>query len=56
MSNEEKREICKAFAYGVPIEEIAEVSGLSKNELVAFSAENKETIAEIMAHYKGMEG
>lgn len=56
ISIEEKREICKAFAYGLPVEEIAAVSGLSKEELRSFADENKETIAEIMAHYKGMEG
>jgi hypothetical protein len=55
MTDERRREICKAFAYGVSIEDISEVSGMTKDELIQFVEDNKETIAEIQSHYKRME-
>lgn len=56
MSDQEKREICKAFAYGVGIEEIAAISGMTVAEALRFRTENADTIEEIKTHYAEMEG
>lgn len=56
MSEQEKREVCKAFAYEVDIKEIAETCGMTVAEAEAFKAENADTITEIKNHYKKMEG
>lgn len=56
MSEQEKREICKAFAYEVDITQVAEMCGMTVAEAEAFKAENDDTIAEIKAHYAEMEG
>ncbi len=56
MSEQQKREICKAFAYGVDINTIAENEGMSIKEAKQFKADNADVIAEIKAHYETMEG
>lgn len=56
MSEQQKREICKAFAYGVDINTIAENEGMSIEEAKQFKADNADVIAEIKAHYETMEG
>lgn len=48
MSEEKKRQIIKAFSYSVPIEVIAENTGLTKDEVVQFADDYKEAIVAEM--------
>lgn len=56
MSEQQKREICKAFAYEVDISTIAELGGMTVEEAEKFKADNADIIAEIKLHYVEMEG
>lgn len=56
MSEQQKREICKAFAYDVDISIIAELGGMTVEEAERFKADNADVIAEIKQHYAEMEG
>ncbi len=48
MSEEKKRQIIKAFSYSVPVEVIAENTGLTKDEVVQFADDYKEAIVAEM--------
>ena len=52
MSEEKKRQIIKAFSYAVPVEVIAENTGLTKDEVVRFAEDYKEAIVEEMEFNK----
>lgn len=56
MSEQQKREICKAFAYDVDISTIAELGGMTVEEAERFKSDNAVIIAEIRQHYAEMEG
>ena len=56
MSEQQKRELCKAFAYDVDINTIAELGGMTVEEAEQFKADNAGIIAEIKLHYSEMEG
>lgn len=56
MSEQQKREICKAFAYDVDISTIAELGGMTVEEAERFKSDNADIIAEIRQHYAEMEG
>ena len=46
MTEETKREICKSFAYNIPIDTMCEVYRMTKDELIQFADDHKEMIAE----------
>lgn len=50
MSEEMKREIIKAFAHKMPVDLIAQNTGLSKDEVVKFADDYKELIADEMTY------
>lgn len=54
MNDETRRELCKAFAYNVPIDTIADIHGMTKDELIQFADDNKGLIAEVQEHYRKM--
>lgn len=55
MSNEERLEICKAFAYNLQLNKISEVTKIPKDELKNFHADNDPDIEYISAHYCNLE-
>lgn len=57
MNEEQKRQIIKAFSYAVPVEVIAENTGLTKDEVVQFAEDYKEAIvAEMEFNHKKVGG
>lgn len=48
MSEETRKQIIKAFSYAVPVEVIAENTGLTKDEVVQFADDYKEAIVAEM--------
>lgn len=48
MSDETRKQIIKAFSYSVPVEVIAENTGLTKDEVVQFAEDYKEAIVAEM--------
>lgn len=57
MSDETRKQIIKAFSYSVPVEVIAENTGLTKDEVVQFAEDYKEAIvAEMEFNHKKVGG
>ncbi|MCD7856592.1 MAG: hypothetical protein LUG55_02100 [Clostridiales bacterium] len=52
MTTETKRELIKAFAYGLTAEKVADVEGLTLEEAVAFEKANANEIQERQAELK----
>ena len=52
MTEQMKKEIIKAFAYGKTAEEVADVTGVSIDEAKAFETENEDAILEKMMELK----
>lgn len=51
MTKQQIRELCKAIAYGVAKEVIADMYGISADEVKKIAEENQNTIREIIEHY-----
>lgn len=51
MSNEEVNEICKAYVYNVPKEQIMEASGMTSEEFDEFIRNYKSTIEKLQNHF-----
>ena len=51
MTDQEIREICKAYVYNMPTERIREISGMTENELSLFISEHKDIVADIQNHF-----
>ena len=56
MTEQQIRELCKAIAYGVTKEVIADMYGISADEVKKIAEENQNTIQEIIEHYARMGG
>lgn len=52
MSEEMKKQVIKAFSFGVPVDVIVENTGLTKEDVVQFAEDSKEAIAEEMEFNK----
>lgn len=47
MSNEERNELCKAFAMGFDAKRVSEVVGITEDAAKKFESDNADTISEI---------
>lgn len=47
MSNEERNELCKAFAMGFDVKRVSEVVGITEDAAKKFESDNADTISEI---------
>lgn len=47
MSNEERNEICKAFAMGFDAKYVSEVLGVTEDTAKKFESDNADTISEV---------
>ena len=56
MTPETKNEIFKSFAYGMTIDQLAEIYGISADEIRKLLEENAEEIAELREYRKMIEG
>lgn len=52
MSEEMRKQVIKAFSFGVPVDVIVENTGLTKEDVVQFAEDDKEAIAEEMEFNK----
>lgn len=56
MSEQTKNEIFKSFIYGMTIEEIAEIYGISEDDLRELLEQNAGEIADLKAYRAELEG
>lgn len=52
MSEEMRKQVIKAFSFGIPVDVIVENTGLTKEDVVQFAEDYKEAIAEEMEFNK----